>query len=110
MANAEDALALRREFAGDRAVEVRQEDGYKVLKAMLPPPERRGLVLIDPPFEATDEFERLSRAVMPDGFLMLGAGETVALGWWTTGLLTPSGRLALILPLTLWFNRREVTQ
>jgi 23S rRNA (adenine2030-N6)-methyltransferase len=61
--HAEDALALRREFAGDRPVEVRQEDGYKVLKAMLPPPERRGLVLIDPPFEATDEFERLSRAV-----------------------------------------------
>jgi 23S rRNA (adenine2030-N6)-methyltransferase len=59
----EDALALKREFAGDRAVEVRQADGYKVLKAMLPPPERRGLVLIDPPFEATDEFERLSRAV-----------------------------------------------
>ena len=61
--HAEDALALRREFAGDRAVEVRQEDGYKVLKAMLPPPERRGLVLIDPPFEAPEEFERLSRAV-----------------------------------------------
>jgi 23S rRNA (adenine2030-N6)-methyltransferase len=61
--HAEDALALRREFAGDRAVEVRQDDGYKVLKAMLPPAERRGLVLIDPPFEATDEFERLSRAV-----------------------------------------------
>jgi 23S rRNA (adenine2030-N6)-methyltransferase len=61
--HAEDALALKREFAGDRAVEVRQADGYKVLKAMLPPPERRGLVLIDPPFEATDEFERLARAV-----------------------------------------------
>jgi 23S rRNA (adenine2030-N6)-methyltransferase len=59
----EDALALKREFAGDRAVEVRQADGYKVLKALLPPPERRGLVLIDPPFEATDEFERLARAV-----------------------------------------------
>ncbi len=61
--HAEDALALRREFAGDRAIEVRQEDGYKVLKAMLPPVERRGFVLIDPPFEATDEFERLARAV-----------------------------------------------
>ena len=33
------------------------------MKALLPPPERRGLVLIDPPFEATDEFERLLRAV-----------------------------------------------
>ncbi|MBL6615806.1 MAG: 23S rRNA (adenine(2030)-N(6))-methyltransferase RlmJ [Reyranella sp.] len=59
----EEALALKREFAGDRAVEVRQADGYKVLKALLPPVERRGLVLIDPPFEATDEYERLLRAL-----------------------------------------------
>ena len=59
----QDALALKREFAGDQAVEVRQADGYQALKAMLPPPERRGLVLIDPPFEATDEFEKLARAV-----------------------------------------------
>ena len=59
----EEALALKREFAGDRAVEVRQADGYKVLKALLPPIERRGLVLIDPPFEVTDEYERLLRAL-----------------------------------------------
>lgn len=58
-----EALALRREFAGDRAVEVRQADGYKALKALMPPVERRGLVLIDPPFEAADEFERLLRAL-----------------------------------------------
>lgn len=58
-----DALALKREFAGDRAVEVRQADGYQALKALLPPVERRGLVLIDPPFEVPDEFERLARAV-----------------------------------------------
>jgi 23S rRNA (adenine2030-N6)-methyltransferase len=59
----EEALALKREFAGDRAVEVRQADGYKALKALLPPVERRGLVLIDPPFEVTDEYERLLRAL-----------------------------------------------
>jgi len=58
-----EALALKREFAGDRAVEVRQADGYKALKALMPPVERRGLVLIDPPFEAADEFERLLRAL-----------------------------------------------
>ena len=57
------ALALKREFAGDRAVEVRQVDGYQALKALLPPPERRGLVLIDPPFEAANEFERVGRAL-----------------------------------------------
>jgi 23S rRNA (adenine2030-N6)-methyltransferase len=58
-----DALALKREFAGDQAVEVRQADGYHALKELLPPAERRGLVLIDPPFEAADEFAKLARAV-----------------------------------------------
>jgi 23S rRNA (adenine2030-N6)-methyltransferase len=61
--HAEEVLALKREFAGDRAVEVRQADGYKALKALLPPVERRGLVLIDPPFEAPDEYERVLRAL-----------------------------------------------
>ena len=59
----EEVFLLKREFAGDRAVEVRQADGYKALKAVLPPIERRGLVLIDPPFEAADEYERLLRAL-----------------------------------------------
>ena len=59
----EEALLLKREFAGDRAVDVRQADGYKALKALLPPIERRGLVLIDPPFEVPDEYEHLLRAL-----------------------------------------------
>jgi len=58
-----EALSLKREFAGDRAVEVRQADGYHALKALLPPVERRGLVLIDPPFEAVNEFDELARAL-----------------------------------------------
>ena len=61
--HAEEVLALKREFAGDRAVEVKEDDGYHAVKAFLPPPERRGLILIDPPFEATDEFDKLMRAV-----------------------------------------------
>jgi 23S rRNA (adenine2030-N6)-methyltransferase len=59
----QDALTLKREFAGDQAVDVRGEDGYHALKALLPPVERRGLVLIDPPFEAAGEFARLTRAL-----------------------------------------------
>lgn len=58
-----DAETLRRTFAGEPRIEVRAGDGYASLKALLPPKERRGLVLIDPPFEATDEFERLARAL-----------------------------------------------
>jgi 23S rRNA (adenine2030-N6)-methyltransferase len=59
----EDAETLRRTFAGEANIEVRAGDGYAALKALLPPKERRGIALIDPPFEATDEFERLARAL-----------------------------------------------
>jgi 23S rRNA (adenine2030-N6)-methyltransferase len=38
-------------------------DGYARLAALLPPPERRGVVLIDPPFEAEDEFAQLAHAL-----------------------------------------------
>lgn len=59
----EDAASLSELFARDRQVTVRQADGYIGLKALLPPPERRGLVLIDPPFERRDEFERLAKGL-----------------------------------------------
>jgi 23S rRNA (adenine2030-N6)-methyltransferase len=48
-------------------------DGWIALPAFVPPNERRGLVLIDPPFEQKDEFER-----MADGFAQ-------ALAKWPTG-------------------------
>lgn len=44
-------------FAKARAME---GDGYARLIALLPPPERRGLVIVDPPFEDDDEFARMS--------------------------------------------------
>lgn len=55
----EDAAALSRLFQRDPQVTVREGDGYAALKALLPPKERRGLVLIDPPFEDKDEFARV---------------------------------------------------
>jgi 23S rRNA (adenine2030-N6)-methyltransferase len=48
--------ALRRD-AQARVVDL---DGWTALPAFVPPNERRGVVLIDPPFEASDEFERMS--------------------------------------------------
>jgi len=42
---------------------VREGDGYDALKALLPPAERRGLILIDPPFERTTEFADLAEAL-----------------------------------------------
>jgi len=51
-----DILRLQDEFRGDPQVSAHHRDGYDALKAFLPPKERRGLVLIDPPFERADEF------------------------------------------------------
>lgn len=59
----EDARTLAASFADDSRVRVQQADGYVGLKALLPPEERRGLVLIDPPFEVTDEFARIVRGL-----------------------------------------------
>ncbi len=56
----EDAALLRRGFARDPRVAVHHRDAWEALTALLPPPERRGLVLIDPPYEAPDEFARLA--------------------------------------------------
>ena len=55
----EDAESLRALFARDKQVAVHHRDGYEALRGLLPPPERRGLVLIDPPYEAANEFFRL---------------------------------------------------
>jgi 23S rRNA (adenine2030-N6)-methyltransferase len=59
-AAAELALNLKR----DRRAKAIAIDGYMALNAYVPPKERRGLVLIDPPFEQRDEFERLSAALV----------------------------------------------
>lgn len=52
---AADAQALRELFRGDARVAVHQRDGYEALGALLPPTPRRGLVLVDPPYERPDE-------------------------------------------------------
>lgn len=58
----EDAAALRRALHAEQNVQIHRRDGYAALKAFLPFPEKRGLILIDPPFEAADEGERLVAA------------------------------------------------
>ncbi|MCO4319725.1 23S rRNA (adenine(2030)-N(6))-methyltransferase RlmJ [Phyllobacterium sp. 21LDTY02-6] len=54
-----DAARLARRFEGDFQVRVTRLDGWLALGAHLPPKEKRGLVLVDPPFEEEGEFERL---------------------------------------------------
>jgi 23S rRNA (adenine2030-N6)-methyltransferase len=68
----------RKELIGalhrDAQARVVDLDGWTALPAFVPPNERRGLVLIDPPFEAKDEFERME------------AGFAEAFAKWPTGV------------------------
>ena len=59
----EDLKQLARSFSREPAVKVMGLDGWTALKALLPPPERRGIVLVDPPFEEPGEFGRLTIAL-----------------------------------------------
>ena len=55
----EDYETLRENFADDFQTRVTHLDGWLALNAHLPPKEKRGLVLVDPPFEEPNEYERL---------------------------------------------------
>jgi 23S rRNA (adenine2030-N6)-methyltransferase len=56
--------ALRGNFRRDRRIACLKLDGYTGLKAGVPPKERRGLVLIDPPFERTNELDLAWSAIL----------------------------------------------
>lgn len=57
------AANLRRPEVRHKTLRVEQGDGYAALKGLVPPAERRGLVLIDPPFERRDEQNAIVRAL-----------------------------------------------
>ncbi len=59
----DDHAALKRTLKPFRAAAVHSRDGYEMIGACLPPPERRGLILVDPPFEKPDEFDRALQAI-----------------------------------------------
>lgn len=60
----QEAYLLRGEMQGNKGAAVHERDGYEMLKALTPPKERRGLVLMDPPYEKADEFETAAGALI----------------------------------------------
>jgi len=59
-----DSEILRENFAGhDGQVLIQAADGFGALKALLPPPPRRALVLIDPPYEDKQDYRRVTAAL-----------------------------------------------
>ena len=69
----EDAAPLRRRFRHDAQTAVHLRDGYEAIGALLPPALKRALVLIDPPYEATDEASRVAGAIRAAHARMPGA-------------------------------------
>jgi 23S rRNA (adenine2030-N6)-methyltransferase len=101
---------LRAEFARDDQVEVSCTDGYTALSAWLPPPERRGLVLIDPPYEQSEEWQRVPDALLSSSkrwmqgiyavWYPLKAGAPV--DQFKTKLISTGLRKMLSVELSLW--------
>ncbi len=72
-----EADALRHEFRRDSRIGVHCRDGFEALGALLPPAEKRGLALLDPPYEEQEtDFARVADALValaarwPQGVLM----------------------------------------
>lgn len=82
-----DIAALRKCFAHDRLVAVHQRDAWEALGALLPPKQRRGLVLIDPSFEDPHEFSNLAVGLAA-GHLRFRTGVFVA--WYPIKHRAPS--------------------
>jgi len=60
----EECAALKIALRGDARFAIHDRDGYAAMNALLPPAQRRGVVLIDPPFEAQDgEFRIIEKAL-----------------------------------------------
>jgi 23S rRNA (adenine2030-N6)-methyltransferase len=57
------AAALRQNLRGDVRIKMLEIDGWTALGAYVPPKERRGVVLVDPPFEEGSDFHRLSHGL-----------------------------------------------
>ena len=92
----EECAALRTEFARLRRVSVQETDGYAAVRALLPPPERRALVLVDPPFEAQDESAQIG-AALREGLRRLPGG-TFALWYPLTERARPEELFSMLLP------------
>jgi 23S rRNA (adenine2030-N6)-methyltransferase len=97
----EEAAALRRGFQAQRSVQVHERDGWEALLALIPFPERRGLVLIDPPYEAPGELSRAARAFRD----ALSKFESGVFLWWRP--LKQSGELDRADAEALAYTRAE---
>lgn len=95
-----ETTALKTLFAADKRVGVHERDGYAALSGLVPPKERRGLVLIDPPFEAQEAEFRLIETALANAY-----------AHWPTGIYAiwyPIKLRRQLLPFYRWFAKRGI--
>ncbi|TNH05139.1 23S rRNA (adenine(2030)-N(6))-methyltransferase RlmJ [Testudinibacter sp. TR-2022] len=68
-----DFPLLRNNFKTVENVTCKRDNGYQQLKAVLPPKERRGLVLIDPPYELKEDYDLVVQAI-EEGYKRFATG------------------------------------
>ncbi|MDG2917572.1 23S rRNA (adenine(2030)-N(6))-methyltransferase RlmJ [Bisgaard Taxon 10/6] len=68
-----DFPLLRNNFKEYANIVTKRDDGFRQLKATLPPKERRGLVLIDPPYELKEDYDLVVQAV-EEGYKRFATG------------------------------------
>ncbi|TKI07199.1 23S rRNA (adenine(2030)-N(6))-methyltransferase RlmJ [Martelella alba] len=68
-----DYPLLRGEFQKDRRAEVARADGYQQLKSRLPPSSRRGVILIDPPYELKTDYQDVVAGIQ-EGYKRFATG------------------------------------
>ena len=96
----DEAAKLKRLFGADARIGVHQRNGYSAMSALLPPKEKRGLVLIDPPFEAQD-----------DEFRTIEVAFTAAYSRWPSGMYAiwyPIKLRQHTMPFQRWFARHKI--
>ena len=57
-------LNLKKSFENDSRIIIENEDSYKRLNKLLPPKEKRAVILIDPSYELKDEYEKVSKMLL----------------------------------------------
>jgi 23S rRNA (adenine2030-N6)-methyltransferase len=81
------AQGIRPSVRGKRIM-IERSDGFAALKALLPPPSRRGLVLIDPPYEDKDDYRKV-KVALEDAVTRFATGTYAV---WYPALNRPESR------------------
>ncbi len=61
--HSEDYVLLEQQYKSVRRIKLRNEDGFNALAGLLPTQSRRALVLIDPPYELKEDYQRIIESV-----------------------------------------------